>query len=371
MSATRSLLAKHLLRAWQTRGLTAWVLRPLAALYGGLLWLQRWRYQHGSPHSTRLPVPVVVVGNVVVGGTGKTPTVAGLVRHLQTRGWRPGIVSRGYGASGADGPAAVHAVSLQHPHPSDGDEPRLLARLTGVPVWVGRHRVAAAQALLQHHPEVNLIVSDDGMQHWRLARDLTIVVFDERGTGNGWLLPAGLLREPWPAPPWGGGAMLVLRNLRHNATRHAVVPLHSPYPVFVAHRQLANHAINRHGSRQPLQHWAQPPGSSAPPALAALAGIAQPEVFFDMLRAQGLVLQHTMALPDHASDAELLSALAPGCTWLCTEKDAVKLFPLLAQRPGAPAVWAVPLQQNPEPGFFAAVDACLEKLSSAHGRQTT
>lgn len=369
MSNLRSALAKHLLRAWQRRGPTAWALRPLAALYGALLRLRRWRYQSGHLHSTRLAVPVLVVGNVVVGGTGKTPTVAALVRHVQTQGWRPGIVSRGYGASG--GRDAVHAVSLAQPQPHDGDEPRLLARLTGVPVWVGRNRVAAASALLQRHPEVNLIVSDDGMQHWPLARDLTIVVFDERGVGNGWLLPAGLLREPWPAAPWGGGAMLVLRNLRHNATRHAVAPLHSPYPVFVAHRQLANHAINRHGSRQPLQHWAQPPGSSAPPALAALAGIAQPEVFFDMLRAQGLVLQHTVALPDHASDAELLSALAPGCTWLCTEKDAVKLFPLLAQRPDAAAVWAVPLQQNPEPGFFAAVDACLEKLSSPHGRQTT
>lgn len=369
MSAARSTLASHLLRAWQTRGPTAWALRPLAALYGALLRLRRWRYQCGHLHSTQLPVPVLVVGNVVVGGTGKTPTVAALVQHLQARGWRPGIVSRGYGASGAGD--AVHAVSLAQPQPHDGDEPRLLARLTGVPVWVGRQRVAAASALLQRHPEVNLIVSDDGMQHWPLARDLTIVVFDERSTGNGWLLPAGLLREPWPAAPWGGGAMLVLRNLRHNATRHAVAPLHSPYPVFVAWRQLADHAINRHGHRQPLQRWAHPQDSSAPPALAALAGIAQPEVFFDMLRAQGLVLQHTMALPDHASDAELLSALTAGCTWLCTEKDAVKLFPLLAQRPGAPEVWAVPLQQNPEPGFFAAVDACLEKLSSAHGRQTT
>lgn len=367
MSATRSLLAKHLLRAWQTRGLTAWALRPLAALYGGLLWLQRWRYQHGSPHSTRLPVPVVVVGNVVVGGTGKTPTVAGLVRHLQTRGWRPGIVSRGYGASGADGPAAVHAVSLQHPHPSDGDEPRLLARLTGVPVWVGRHRVAAAQALLQHHPEVNLIVSDDGMQHWRLARDLTIVVFDERGTGNGWLLPAGLLREPWPAPAWGDSAMLVLCNVRHDT--HTPPQLASPYPVFYAQRQLAEHAIAPNGTHHRLQDWTHTPNTHPP--LAALAGIAQPEVFFDMLRARGLQLAHTVALPDHANGTDLHAALAPGFVWLCTEKDAVKLFPLLAGPTPTLAVWAVPLQQNPDPAFLAAVDTCLEKLSSHHGCQTT
>lgn len=281
----------------------------------------------------------------------------------------PGIVSRGYGASGTGD--AVHAVSLAQPQPHDGDEPLLLARLTGVPVWVGRQRVAAASALLQQHPEVNLIVSDDGMQHWPLARDLTIVVFDERSTGNGWLLPAGLLREPWPAAPWGDGAMLVLRNLRHNATLHAVAPLHSPYPVFVAHRQLANHAINRHGHRQPLQRWAHPQDSSVPPALAALAGIAQPEVFFGQLRAQGLVLQHTMALPDHASDAELLSALDRPLHLAVYRKRRSQTVSLLAQRPGAPEVWAVPLQQNPEPGFFAAVDACLEKLSSAHGRQTT
>lgn len=336
-------------------------------MYGTLLQLRRWRYRLGHLHSSRLPVPVLVVGNVVVGGTGKTPTVAALVKHLQTHGWQPGIVSRGYGASGRGN--AVHAISLVQPHPDDGDEPRLLARLTGVPVWVGRDRVATARALLQQHPKVNLIVSDDGMQHWSMARDLTVVVFDERGIGNGWLLPAGLLREPWPAPHWSNETVLVLCNLRQGTS---IPPnIASTYPTFYARRQLANHATDHHGTQQPLQHWIQPPAGTSPPMLAALAGIAQPEIFFDMLRAQGLVLQHTVALPDHASDSELLTALTPNRIWLCTEKDAVKLFPLLAQQPDAPTVWAIPLQQNPEPSFFAAVDTCLKKLSSAHGRQTT
>ena len=139
----------------------------------------------------RLPVPVIVVGNITVGGAGKTPLTLWLARQFRERGWRPGIVSRGYGGDNAV-PRPVTPSSL----PAEvGDEPVLLGRRSGVPVWVGRDRVAAGRSLLAAHPDVNLILCDDGLQHYRLARDVELAVFDGRGAGNGWRLPAGPLRE--------------------------------------------------------------------------------------------------------------------------------------------------------------------------------
>lgn len=343
---------------------------PVSLLYRGLLTVRRLGYRLNLYRSTQLPVPVLVVGNVVVGGAGKTPTVVGLVTHLRDQGWTPGVISRGHGRR-ADGCLPVQADTDSA---LAGDEPTLIARATGAPLVVGRNRVAAARLLLAHHPEVDLLVSDDGMQHWALHRDLTVVVFDSRGTGNGWLLPAGLLREPWPTPPWGGGALLVLQTQAQPATAPRTLPPH-PYPTFVAHRTLAANAQDAQGE---THRWAPSPSAEGPHPLPhprawrALAGIAQPEQFFGMLRAAGLTLDHTQAMPDHAGADALLDALddtPAGTVWLCTEKDAVKLFPRLRQRPG-PQVWAVPLQQTLPPDFLAAVDAALAGLSSRHGHQT-
>ncbi len=348
------------MQAWQTRGPLAWALRPLSWLYGALLGLRRWAYRLGCFPTQRLPVPVLVVGNVVVGGAGKTPTVIGLVQHLRARGWTPGVVSRGHGRS-QDGCLPVDADTDSA---VAGDEPTLIARHTGAPLVVGRDRVAAGRLLLERHPEVDIVVSDDGMQHWALARDLTVVVFDARGTGNGWLLPAGLLREPWPARPWGQGALLVL----HTQTPQHPLAGSSPHPAFTATRQLASTALAPNGGQLAWTDWAQQP----PEALGAFAGIAQPERFFEMLRERGLHLQHTLALPDHAPASAFLHALegqAAGTVWLCTEKDAVKLFPLLRERPDL-QIWAVPLTQTLPSAFLAAVDAALQGLSSRHGHQT-
>lgn len=369
MASDTSHWAARLQAAWLQRGPLAGVLWPVSWLYR-LLWLLRLAlYRLGWKASTRLPVPVLVVGNVVVGGAGKTPTVIEIVRHLQAQGWRPGMVSRGYGRQGT-APQRVTATS----DPAEvGDEPRLLSQATGVPLVVGRDRAEAGQQLLAHHPEVNLIVSDDGMQHWGLARDVTVVVFDARGTGNGWLLPAGLLREPWPARAWGRGPLLVLQT--------AAAPLDAgPWPRFLAQRRLAADAVNALGQRRTLAELA------ADGQAGALAGIAQPTVFFHMLRQQGVNIAHTLALPDHASAAVLQHALAthphPG-PWLCTEKDAVKLFPALQGRPATGAqLWAVALQQTSESAFFSALDRALptapglrtpavEALSSGHGHQTS
>ena len=324
------------------RGPAARLLLPLAWLYGALLAARRSAYQSGRRQPTRLPVPVVVVGNVVVGGAGKTPTTIALVEHLKARGWRPGVVSRGHGR--ADGsPQAVHTDT----DPAlAGDEPLLIHRASGVPVWVGRARAHAAAALLQAHAEVNLIVCDDGLQHWALASDLRVAVFDDRGLGNGWLLPAGLLREPWPSSDAPRAPQLVLQQAPHGAPPPAALP--GGLPSFQAQRSLGTHVVNAQGERMALNAFADQ-------AVTAVAGIARPEAFFGMLRGRGLRLAATVALGDHAEASALAQAVdhATGPV-LCTEKDLVKLA-------GTPRqdLWAVPLVLDIDPAFFAAIDERL------------
>lgn len=322
----------------------------MSQLYRWLWWLRGVLYRLGWLASQKLPVPVVVVGNVVVGGAGKTPTVIALVQHLQARGMRPGVVSRGHGRQGP----AVMQVDAHTPSALSGDEPLLIARHTGVPVFVGQQRVAAAQALLAQHPSVNVLVSDDGMQHWALQRDVTMVVFDERGTGNGWLLPAGLLREPWPAQPWGSGPLLVLQ---YDGVAQPIQPATPQGSVYAGSKRLAPYALDATGQRHALPH--------STTHIGAVAGIAQPHKFFSLLQAQGVALQCTLALPDHAPAAQLAQALQaaqqqhPHIThWLCTEKDAVKLwdFPLPAL---VPTPWAVPLVAKLPEGFWQAVDEAM------------
>ncbi|MCX7251637.1 MAG: tetraacyldisaccharide 4'-kinase [Burkholderiales bacterium] len=380
-------LSSRLLQAWQRRGPLAALLWPVSQLYAALMGLRRLAYRSGIKRSERLPVPVLVVGNVVVGGAGKTPTVIALLRHLRERGWTPGVISRGYGREGDD----CREIGPDSSSREAGDEPLLIARATGAPLAVGRRRAEAGRLLLARHPGLDILVCDDGMQHWALARDLTVVVFDERGCGNGWLLPAGLLREPWPARAWGqgqGDELLVLRTARPDVELSPLPAAQAGGSVHLARRELAAEAIDPHGARRPLSDFALPGGGP----VGALAGIAQPQRFFEMLRARGLQLAQTLELPDHADGAALLAALqgqqattpstaesavrpepSPGLRWLCTEKDAVKLFPLLAGQPGL-EVWAVPLEQEPAPEFWHQLDLALnrvrERLSFAHGRQT-
>jgi len=318
-------------RLWLQRSPKVWPLLPLSWLYGALVALRRWGFARGWLASGHPGVPVVVVGNVVAGGAGKTPTTLALLAHLSARGLTAGVVSRGYGRQDA----SVRAVRPDSAANEVGDEPLLIAQRSGVPVWVGASRLQAALALRQAHPEVQLLVCDDGLQHLALQRDLEICVMDERGPGNGWLLPTGPLREPWPR------AVDLL--LYTDGRALAGAPAHS----FSARRALAPEAINGHGERRALAHWVGQP-------VNAVAGLARPEAFFDMLRAQGLPLAQAQALPDHASFTRW-SPPASGLDLLCTEKDAVKLW---RQYPQA---WAVPLVLEPEAGFLAAIDAWLER----------
>jgi tetraacyldisaccharide 4'-kinase len=337
----------------QRRGWLAWALWPLSLVYGALIAFRRCLYQRGLKPSHRLNVPVLVIGNVVVGGAGKTPTVISVVNHLCAQGWRPGVVSRGHGRRSKQ---VVH-VQLSTALSDSGDEPALIHRRTQVPVCVSANRVAAARALLQAHPEVDIVVCDDGLQHLALQRDLQIIVFDDRGAGNGWLLPAGLLREPWPRGAHTRATNLVLHQRREDAPALPLACVHGTQ-VFAAVRRLADQAVGPEGDRMPLD---QLRGQH----LTAVAGTARPGVFFDMLRTRGVEPAAEVGLPDHADLSEYAALLQNGSTTLlCTEKDAVKLFPALLDSPAGrhPKVWAVPLELAPDAGFFSALDERLQAL---------
>jgi len=328
------------------------VLLPISWLFAVLVAIRRALYQHGFFKQEVLPVPVIVVGNVMVGGVGKTPITMALVNHLKAQGLRVGVLSRGYGRK----TSSTLAVSPKSNSLSVGDEPLLIARSCQVPVFVGNSRVDAGRALLSLNRDVQVLVCDDGLQHLPLARDLELCVFDERGLGNGRLLLAGPLREAWPRKP-----------LQHASSGKDVPCLvvktsgeAGPHE-FAVQRQLADYAVQADGTQRSLASWWDTP-------VQALAGIAKPEKFFAMLREQGLNLTHTQALPDHADLQDLQIDTAEGDV-LCTEKDAVKLW---MQHPQA---WAVPLQTTLPTELLAAIDLHLAaaqhaKLSSPHGHQT-
>lgn len=343
----RAPLEAFLTHHWLRRGPVAWALWPLAALYGAAVALRNRRYRLDPDRSVRVGRPVVVIGNRIAGGAGKTPTVIAVLAHLRRQGWQPGVVSRGHGRTDL----GVQAVAADTPADVVGDEPLLIHLRSGAPVVVGRDRVAAAAALLRARPEIDVIVADDGLQHRRLARDVEIVVFDARGAGNGWLLPAGPLREPIDTPT-GAGTALVLYNADRPST---------PLPGYATRRALTGAVA--------LEAWWQgTPAAAATldslrgrPVLAC-AGVAQPQRFFEQLRHAGLDVQE-QALPDHAAfDALPWPAATPDV--IVTEKDAVKLpvDRVRRERPGT-RVWVAPLDFSPEPAFFAALDTALAPLS--------
>jgi tetraacyldisaccharide 4'-kinase len=344
-------LRQVLMHAWTHRGALSLLLLPVTLLYSALLALRRLLYRAGLFKSLAVNCAVIVVGNSIVGGAGKTPTTIGIVQHLRFRGLRVGVVSRGYGRTNRD----VRSVTPTDDADAVGDEPLLMARATGVPVFVATSRHAASAALLLAHPETQVIICDDGMQHFALQRDIEVCVFDDRGVGNGWLLPSGPLRESWPRTALTcvgqrDDRLLVL----HTGSKPA-------FKGFRAQRSLNEQALAHDGSRVILGELKTP--------LLALAGIAKPEDFFASLRALGLVLEKTLALSDHFDFAQLDTGQLKGFQVLCTEKDAVKLWKYW------PQALAVPLVQTLEPAFLAALDGLLDqtlaaKLSSRHGHQT-
>ncbi len=311
---------------WQERSLIPVILLPLALLFALAANLRRLAYRLGVLTSSRVPVPVVVVGNITAGGSGKTPLVLYLVRELARRGWRPGIVSRGYGGSALD----VQAVSVTSNAAFVGDEPLLLARRAACPVFVGRDRVAAAQALLSAHPECNVLIADDGLQHLRLARDVEIIVIDDRGIGNGWPLPAGPLRE-CPARIALAHALVVHGDA-------SVLPEFHPQRTFSM--QLTGERF--HNLRDPMRTCNAEALRNK--RLHAVAGIGHPDRFFRQLERMDLQVEGH-AFPDHHA-FQPPELVFPGAdALLMTEKDAVK-----CQTFAPPETWVLPVeaQLNPD-----------------------
>ncbi len=327
---------------WFRRGFSAIVLLPVSWFFGLLAGARRFCYRKGLFFTKRLPAPVIIVGNIAVGGSGKTPVAEWLAGHLKAAGYTPGIVSRGYGGSSSGAAALV-------PPDGDparyGDEPVLLARLTGCPVVIGRDRPGAAVELLRRHPECNVLIADDGMQHYRLGRDIEIAVVDAAVLGNRWLLPAGPLREPL--------ARLRTVDLVIAHGDMAGIPASGNVPVF---------PMTLAGSHfYSLRH---PAVSCEADALRgqrvhAVAGIGRPERFFGMLAAMGLeVVPH--AFPDHHAYTASDLAFAPGEPKLMTSKDAVKCAAFAPDD-----AWEFPVRARIGPG---AIERILEKLND--GRQT-
>ncbi len=333
--------AQRLVRDWYAPRLTPVTasLVPLSWAFGALAALRRAQYRRGWRQVERLPVPVIVVGNITVGGSGKTPLAAALAQALRDRGRLVGLVSRGYGGR-THGPRAVRVDS----DPDEvGDEPLILAA-TGLPVFVGRHRAAAGRALLAAHPDCDTLVCDDGLQHYRLARDVEIAVVDEaRGTGNGHLLPAGPLREP-PARLDTVDAVVrlvsgdVSRTRDGDGRRSFMTLAPQPWRNLVDPSRVADPA-----------QWT---GSG----VYAIAGIAHPQRFFASVRAQGIVAS-AQAFADHHVFTPRDLALPGATTILMTQKDAVKCTRFADER-----CWFLPVRASVDP---ALVDLVLEKIGGS------
>lgn len=318
-------------RIWSGENKAYWLLLPLSWLYGGLVILRRRLYQWGILTVFRAKVPVIVVGNLSVGGNGKTPVVIYLVQQLQQKGYRVGVVSRGYGGKSDHYPLLV---THETPASEAGDEPVLIAQRTGAPLAVAPKRAQAVALLLTNHPHLDVIVTDDGLQHYALARDIEIVVINgQRGLGNGWWLPAGPLRE---------------RAERLNSVDFVVIngptSLSLPNILTGQMRLIQGQAVNvKTGISQPLTELAH---------IHAIAGISDPDRFFASLSA--VRLEKTTAFADHHafSLAELAALVTPTQTLLMTEKDAVKCRSFAQEN-----WWYIPIEAEIVPPLIDLISA--------------
>jgi len=336
-----------LTRAWTGRGPLAIALLPLSWIYAAGHAIHGGLYRSGVLRSWRVGLPVVVVGNLYAGGTGKTPLVIELVRELKARGWRPGVISRGYGRKTPD----VRPVEAGARAGEVGDEPLLIAQATAVPVVVGADRVAAARVLHSLNPKCDVIVCDDGLQHPRLARDVEIAVLHSRGIGNGWLLPAGPLRDP----------LARLKRVDAVVLNGEVPPLRIEGQVFSMRAELDTvHSIADPSRRAPLATLVEEQRGKGTRVIAA-AGIATPESFFAMLRAAGLTIDE-VPLPDHYDFAVSPFFGREYDVALVTEKDAVKCSASAAMRTDG-RLCVVSLRTMVEPALVDLIEAKIESIS--------
>lgn len=314
------------------------LLLPVSLLFYLLVSVRRLAYRAGILRSYRLPVPVVVVGNITVGGSGKTPLILHLAQHLLAAGVQPGIVSRGYGAT------SRHAREVQASSTVDdaGDEALLLKRRCGVPVFVGRDRVAVARALLSAYPQCTVILCDDGLQHYALRRDVEIAVLDRRGVMNGWMLPAGPLREP----------LSRLAEINACVLNKSSVSIRANIPMFRMHLAGSRFSLLGNETEQ------CDASALAGVRLHAFAGIGEPQRFFDHLAALGLRVE-PHAFADHhryiAADFRIDAAAI-----LTTEKDAVKCSGLTTI-----PIWVLAVDAEVEPDIAKFVLGKINGSASA------
>jgi tetraacyldisaccharide 4'-kinase len=322
---------------WARTGVFTVLFSPLALLFAAVSGLRRLAYRRGWLKSISVGVPVIIVGNITAGGSGKTPLVIWLVNWLRSQGYRPGVVSRGYGGS-ARGCVEVQPDST----PTQvGDEPLLIRIKTDAPVMVGRDRVAAARTLLARHPGVDVIVSDDGLQHYRLHRDIELAVIDAAtGLGNGWPLPAGPLREPGSRLRTVDAVIQVVRETVQPRSDLPMATWRADYSAGQAYRlgvPLKRMALGE----LPARNW------------LAATGIGRPQSFFDMLEKQGIPFNPRAFSDHHAFQPQDLPAAG---AVLMTEKDAVKCLGFAGSD-----WWAVELDVAPETRFIDWLGARIKQ----------
>ena len=309
---------KRLDHYWYSQNPLAWALLPLSWVFCAVATIRRYCYTNGWLRTEAVSVPVVVVGNLTVGGTGKTPLIIGLCRYLAQQGFKPGVVSRGYGAAISD----THAVTNADSAAACGDEPVLIKQRTGRPVVIGRDRVAAVNRLLAEN-DCDVVLSDDGMQHYRLRRNIEIAVIDtDRKFGNGYCLPAGPLREAKTRLD------TVDMIVHHGNSQH-------DYRFSLEFDDAINLVT---GERKSLASFH---GAS----VHAVAGIGHPQRFFNQLRKQGQKLSEH-AFPDHHRFCIDEIRFEDGLPVMMTEKDAVKCAALLADNGSVDVLqrcWSVPV----------------------------
>jgi len=311
-------------RAWQRQAVWLWLLLPISWLYGLITMLRRQAYKVGLLSSYRAPIPIMVIGNISVGGSGKTPLIIALVTYLQKKGVKVGVISRGYGGDTSQMPALVSATSLPH---IVGDEPCLIAHMTGAAMAVCPNRQQAIATLLKAESNLQLIIADDGLQHYALQRDIEWIVVDAaRGFGNKQLLPTGFLREP------------VSRLEGANVIYHEKPSMDLTRTSRSSNKIQSNDRLTMHLQPAELQRLWNPTSTAAQlksmkPAnnsrVHAVSGIGYPQRFFDTLESIGFeVIGHPY--PDHYefSLAELLQY--GNYPIIVTSKDAVKISVLLA-----------------------------------------
>lgn len=327
-------------RHWHSVTPLAYILYPLSLLFRFAVALRRALYRTGVRPAVKLPVPVIIVGNITVGGTGKTPLALWLANFLRERGMRPGIVSRGYGRRSA----APREVTGGGDPAECGDEPLLLAQRSNAPVWVGADRVAAARALLLAHPECDVIISDDGLQHYRLARDIEIAVIDgARGLSNGLMLPAGPLREP-AARLTAVDAIVVNISQAARVGFRAIAP--AAFAMTLQSRGFHN-LLNPDHKAAPEQFMNR--------RVHAVAGIGNPQRFFELLQRLGLTFT-AHPFPDHHAFGAGDLAFADADFIVMTEKDAVKCRTFATERH-----WVLRVDAEIDPAFGELI---LKKLGT-------